>query len=179
MDFGPGGSNLGLLAARRGFDVTAVDLEQTCWPYMHSRLRFVQGDILKMSFPPQYFDLVINCSTVEHVGLSGRYGVKFPNPDGDLKAMSLIRSWLKPGGLMLLTIPVGRDSVFIPMHRVYGVERLPRLLNGYSVEKKEFWLKDREMGWVIAKEEDALAGVAAIDFYGLGCFLLRPKQGKA
>jgi hypothetical protein len=35
----------------------------------------------------RWFDTVINCSTVEHVGLPGRYGG--PSiPDGDLEACS-------------------------------------------------------------------------------------------
>src|SRR5215472_9658764 len=63
LDFGPGGSYLALIAAQRGFNVTAVDLAAVSWPYVHPRLRFVQGDILKLSLPEEHFDLVINCST--------------------------------------------------------------------------------------------------------------------
>ena len=48
LDFGPGMSPLGLIAAQRGFNVTAIDLEPVQWPYVHPRLRFVWGDILKL-----------------------------------------------------------------------------------------------------------------------------------
>ncbi len=75
LDFGHGGSHLGLIAAQRGFNVTAVDLEPARWFYQHPCLRFIQGDILRLPLPAGHFDLVINCSTVEHVGLVGRYGV--------------------------------------------------------------------------------------------------------
>ena len=121
LDFGPGGSHLALIAAQRGFHVTAVDLEPVQWPYVHPGLRFIRGDILKLPLPRGHFDLVINCSTVEHVGLAGRYGVTENRPNGDLEAMARLRELMKPGGVMLLTIPVGRDAVFAPLCRVYAV----------------------------------------------------------
>ncbi len=74
LDFGPGTSYLGLIAAQRSFEVTAIDLEPVQWYYCHKRLNYRKGDILKLDLPQKHFDLVINCSTIEHVGLAGRYG---------------------------------------------------------------------------------------------------------
>jgi len=184
LDFGTGGSHLALMAAQRDFNVTAVDLEPVQWPYVHPRLRFIQGDILKLPLPREHFDLVINCSTVEHVGLAGRYGVTEDRPNGDLEAMARLRELMKPGGIMLLTIPVGRDAVFAPLCRVYGRERLPLLLEGYIVEKEAFWVKDRENRWVQTDRETALDFEASAgswdplqNVYALGCFVLRkPEQ---
>ena len=180
LDFGPGGSFLGLIAAQRGFRVTAVDLEPMQRYYMHHGLRFIHGDILKLSLPTNRFDLVINCSTVEHVGLAGRYGVTENSPDGDLEAMARLRELMKPGGMMLLTIPVGQDAIFSPLCRVYGDQRLPRLLDGYTIEKEAFWIKDNQNRWVLAEKEAALnfktsAGSwnALRNVYALGCFILR------
>ena len=73
LDFGPGGSYLGLIAAHRGFRVQALDREILDWPYIHPNLAAVHGDILTLSLPKKRFSLVLNCSTVEHVGLAGRY----------------------------------------------------------------------------------------------------------
>ena len=177
LDFGPGGSYLGLIAARRGFNVTAVDLEAVKWCYIHHRLRFIQGDILKLPLPEGHFDLVLNCSTVEHVGLAGRYGVIHSRSDGDLEAMSRLRELMKPDSIMLLTIPVGRDAVFAPLHRVYGLERLPKLLNGYIVEREEYWVKNERNEWVLIDRQGALAREPQERLYGLGCFVLRrPKD---
>lgn len=180
LDFGPGGSYLGLIAAQRGFKVTAVDLEPVQWYYLHHELRFIHGDILKLSLPTNYFDLVINCSTVEHVGLAGRYGVTENSPDGDLKAMARLRELMKPGGVMLLVIPMGQDAIFPPMCRVYGAQRLPRLLEGYTIEKEAFWIKDNQNRWVLAERETALNFKASAgswnalrNVYALGCFVLR------
>lgn len=179
LDFGPGGSFLGLIAAQRGFKVTAVDLVPIQWDYVHPRLQFICGDILKLSLPTKHFDLVINCSTIEHVGLAGRYGVTQNNPDGDLEAIAHLREIMKPGGTMLLTIPVGRDAVFAPFHRVYGAQRLPRLLKGYTVEKEAFWVKDSQNRWMLTDRETALDFKASAgswnplrNYYALGCFVL-------
>lgn len=184
IDFGCGpGSSLGLIAACAGFETTAVDLSSVNWPYLHPNLQFRQGDILKLDFSDQSFDLIINCSTVEHVGLAGRYGVTKNRPDGDLEAMTRLRKLMKPGGVMLLTIPVGQDADFAPMCRVYGTQRLPQLLEGYKVEKEEFWVKDSDNRWMQCDRETALNFKASMGSWGplknvcaLGCFVLRAKE---
>lgn len=183
LDFGPGGSPLGLIAAQRGFKVTAVDIGPVQQPYDYPGLRFVRSDIMKLSLPADHFDMVINCSTVEHIGLSGRYGVSEEKSDGDLKAMAHLRNLLKCGGMMLLTVPIGQDAVFPPLHRVYGAERLPRLIEGYKVEKEAFWIKDKQNRWSLAEREAALKFRACSDswnplknIYALGCFVLRNSQ---
>ncbi len=81
---------------------------------------------------------------------------------------------------MLLTIPVGQDAVFPPLCRVYGERRLPLLLQNYSVEHEEFWVKDKENRWVPCNRDVALRFKASAgswdpgkNVYALGCFLLR------
>lgn len=181
LDFGNGGAALGFIAAERGFDVVAVDLEAVEWPYRHPRLDFVQGDILDpdVDLGQAAFDLVINCSTVEHVGLVGRYAVRKPRPDGDLETMARLRELMNPGATMLLTIPVGIDAVFQPMARVYGEGRLPLLLNGFDVLEESYWAKDQDNRWRPAQRADSLAAVAEAgssnpleNIYALGCFRL-------
>ena len=173
IDFGCGESPLGVVAAHAGFRVTAVDLGAVAWPYRHDRLAFLRGDILDLPLEEGRFDLVINCSAIEHVGIAGRYGVKESRADGDLAAMARLRSLLRPGGLMLLTIPVGSDAVFAPWHRVYGPDRLPRLLQGFTVESREFWLKDPGNRWAQSDQGTVLAAPSRERLYGLGCFALR------
>jgi hypothetical protein len=173
IDFGCGESPLGIVAAHAGFRVTAVDLGAVAWPYRHERLAFLQGDILELPLDEGRFDLVINCSAIEHVGIAGRYGVTEARSDGDLAAMGRLRALMKPGGLMLLTIPVGSDAVFAPWHRVYGPDRLPRLLQGFTVESREFWIKDPENRWAHSDEQTVLAASSRERLYGLGCFALR------
>jgi len=177
LDFGSGPSYMGLIAVRKGFNVTAIDLEHIKWFYKHPNLKFIQGDIFKLEFPSSYFDLIINCSTIEHVGLTGRYGVTEARPDGDIEAMKILKTILKPNGIMLLTIPVGKDKVFVPLHRVYGQERLPKLLEGWKVLKKEFWIKDDHNCWICVDESVALDKEPVEHCYGLGLFVLQKPIG--
>ncbi len=185
LDFGCGYAFLSAVAAERGLNVLAVDLEAQRWPWRHARVRFEQGDFLAMQFGEGTFDLVINCSAVEHVGLPGRYGVQNGETDGDLRVMERLRRILRPGGVMLLTIPAGRDAVHAPLHRVYGPARLPRLLEGFQVEREEYWVKDRQNCWVQHTRDVALSFEAVPDYrvpfhsiYALACFVLRtPADG--
>jgi SAM-dependent methyltransferase len=180
LDFGAGESPLGPLAALRGFRVTSVDLQEIWRPYRVPEIRFLRGDILKLPLPDASFDLVINCSTVEHVGLPGRYGVVEERPDGDLEAMARLWALLKPGGAMLLTVPVGLDAVFSPLTRVYGKARLPRLLDRYLLEREHYWVKDNENRWVPCDRTAALRFESSAgswdplrNVYALGAFVLR------
>ena len=175
LDFGPGNSHLWLIAARRGFEVVGVDLREPTWFYVEPRITFMRGDIRQLDLEPASFDLILNCSSVEHVGLAGRYGVSRSEPDGDLEIMQLLRRLVKPEGVMLLTIPVGWDSVFPPLHRVYGEERLERLFEAWTIEKEEYWGKDEENRWVSVCRSAAVERVPEPALYGLGCYTLRPR----
>jgi SAM-dependent methyltransferase len=171
LEFGCGSSYLSLIAIRKGFTATAVDLLPVHWHYKHPNLHFIQKDFFDLDIPQRSLDLVLNCSSIEHVGLT-RYGDRV-DTDGDLKAMGVLRDVMKPGAIMLLTIPVGRDSVFPPFHRIYGRERLPRLLEGFTVEYCEYWTKNEENKWEEVDREIALNYVAQPHVYGLGCFVLQ------
>jgi len=176
LDFGCGESYLGLIAAQAGYKVISLDLQPIKWPYCHPNLQFQQEDILDVDFPEGSFDLIINCSSIEHIGLAGRYGQRENYLDGDLEVMTKMRRLLKTTGRMLLTIPIGKDAVFPQLHRVYGKERIQKLLKDYTVEKKEFWIKNNKNKWVLSEESVALEKVPREDFYCLGCFILRPKS---
>jgi SAM-dependent methyltransferase len=180
LDFGCGPSNLSFLAARRGFRVLALDLELQNVYWSHNAVRFLQADLFGADLQANSLDLVINCSAIEHVGLVGRYGVSQTRPDGDLEAMQRLLPLMKPDGMMLLTIPCGQDATFIPVHRVYGKQRLPQLLQGYAVQKEEFWTKDSMNRWGTADRDSALLFRPTADLadpvsssYALGCFVLR------
>lgn len=182
LDFGCSGSYMGLYAAMKGYEVTGIDLNSEGMPWIHKNFKYIEGDFLQTDFDINTFDLIINCSAVEHVGLSGRYGVNESADSGDIDAMNKMLKVLKPGGMMLLTIPVGKDSVFPPYCRVYGEKRLPKLLDGYRITEEIFYTKKEELGnkWIITSKEDALASTPYMrsvnpgkNFCSLGCFALK------
>jgi SAM-dependent methyltransferase len=176
LDFGPGESPLSLCAAQRGHDVVALDRMPLTFLYMHERITFLHADILDHSLEGRRFDQIINCSSVEHVGLGGRYGSP-DRPEGDLEAMTVMHSLLAPEGRMILTIPVGRDMVCAPHHRIYGEDRLPRLLGPYTPIEEQYWRKDLAHGWSQTSRSTALATEGSESFYSLGLFVLAPGTG--
>ncbi|MBN1438950.1 MAG: class I SAM-dependent methyltransferase [Anaerolineales bacterium] len=185
FDFGSGESNLALEAALRGYRVTSVDLTPPVRRYVrHPRVEYLQADLLTMRLPKGGFDLVINCSTVEHVGLAGRYSVAEERPDGDLEAMRILHRAMKSGATMLLTIPVGMDEVFKPLTRVYGKKRLPRLTEGFGILRQDFWWKKGSNLWAPCSRAEALGFQASAgswnyleNIYALGCLVLK-KTGR-
>lgn len=76
------------------------------------------------------FDVAWSISSFEHDGL-GMYGDSM-DPEGDLKAMRKMKRIVKPGGLMFLSLPVGKDKVIFNNARVYGRLRLPLLMEGWE-----------------------------------------------
>jgi hypothetical protein len=50
----------------------------------------------------------------------GRYGDPL-DPRGDLRSMAtLLQRHMRPGGLLFLAVPTGRDRLVFNLHRVYG-----------------------------------------------------------
>jgi SAM-dependent methyltransferase len=180
IEFGCEQAYMSLLAAQRGFRVVANDLQNQAFTWKHPNVEFLLGDILRLPLPTNHFDLAINCSSVEHVGVAGRYGIEVDQDEGDIDVMNRLAQILKPGGLLLMTAPCGKDSVLKPWCRVYGSNRLPRLFATFSVTKQEYWIKNQTNQWERCAAEKALSFEPHNDAsdghacaYALGCFVLR------
>jgi hypothetical protein len=180
LDFGASFGSLSIVAAQRGFHVLALDLDEERFPWRHPNVEFLRADLLKVELPPAKFDFILNCSSVEHVGLQGRYGVATAETDGDLEAMKRFHALLRSDGRMLLTIPCGADASIAPWHRVYGAQRLPKLLRGFEIVEEEFWVKQGDNRWHLCDRDTALSlrptghpTDPTLCSYALGCFVLR------
>ncbi len=164
----------------------ALGLDDDRFPWRHPNVNFLRGDVLKLELPSRNFDFILNCSSVEHVGLHARYGVATEETDGDLEAMKRFRELLKPTGKMLMTIPCGKDAAMASRHRVYGEDRLPKLLKGFEVVEEEFWAKRADNRWYPANRAAALSFPATghrtdptLCLYALGCFILKTTASAA
>ena len=171
LDFGADIGILSLAAAQRGHEVVALDRLPPALNYVHERVTALQADILDRPLADRCFDQILNCSSVEHVGLAGRYG-SHERPDGDLEAMEILGGLLAPSGRMLLTVPVGQDLICAPLHRIYGPQRLPRLLEGYAVQEEQYWTKGA--AWKRSDRATALETRGSRSFYAIGLFVLQP-----
>lgn len=170
LDFGADTGLLSLAAAQRGHDVLAFDRLDVPYRVHHPRVTKMVADILDRPLGDREFDQIVNCSSVEHVGLAGRYG-SFDRAEGDIEAMGIMADHLRPGGRHILTIPVGRDQICAPQHRIYGSGRLPRLLERYEIAEEQYWQRAID-GWRQTDRETALDVEGSASFYALGLFVL-------
>ncbi len=124
----------------------AIGVDTAPLNYALPGLTFYHADFMAVDFGSAQFDAIVLCSVVEHIGLAGRYAQR-DQPDGDLQAMRKVATLLKSDGVLILTIPVGRDIIFSPWHRIYGVDRLKQLLQGYSIRREQYLIKKPNGVW--------------------------------
>ena len=171
LDFGSGNGMLALAASFGGNEVVAVDLEEEQYLFRGHQIEYRRGDFNKMDLGAGTFDQVINCSSIEHVGLTGRYGSP-DQPDGDIVAMRKLAELLKPGGTMVLSIPVGLEGVYPPWHRVYGADREAQLLAPFRVTAESYWAKLESEKYEPVARETAFAQAGSATYYALGLYVL-------
>jgi len=169
LDIGCVESVLTGIAARLGHTVTAVDLRDI--EYEMPGVTFYKKNIIESDFKEASFDVIMNCSVIEHVGLPDRYG-STDFQDGDFTAMEKMSRMLSKDGKMILTIPVGIDGEFLPFHRIYGEKRLPLLLAHYNISAEEYWHKAQDERWVLCDKQTALNTQGSSEVYALGLFVL-------
>lgn len=103
-----------------GIDIRPCDLE----------IEFYQRDITERPIIQNFFDVVTAISTIEHVGLSGRYGAKEDNK-GDCKAINNIYKMLKTGGILLMTVPCQEEYKKERFQRIYDDLRVKDMLKKF------------------------------------------------
>lgn len=130
------GSNLILLAALSAF-VDVVGLDSREIQYKQPGLSFRKMDARRLPFGDGAIEFLMSLCVVEHIGL-GRYGDTL-DPDGDRKFVAEARRCLRPGGLLVLSVPVGeRTGVAFNAHRIYALSDLGSLTSGFAVEREGF-----------------------------------------
>lgn len=146
LDVGSRYSQIPLELASLGHSVYALDIEQ--YAFKHKNLTYVKEDIRETTFPDSFFDVVTIISTLEHVGMGETSYNDKKERNGDVTAMNEIARILKPGGIVLLTVPFGKAK-FLPFLRVYDRARIKLITKYFSVAKEIFMLNDNE-NWEIS-----------------------------
>jgi hypothetical protein len=175
LEIGSGKSPIIPAMLALGYNVTAVDLSMDI-SSIFGGVKFHYGDFVEIE-RSAIFDVIVLCSVVEHIGISGRYNSQ-EDPEGDLKAMRKASSMLDENGLLFLTIPVGKDVVHRPWHRVYGRTRLQLLLEEFEIVQSRFLVKSPWGPWQVAAEKEALSFGPDIQRYALGQFVLRKEKNQ-
>jgi len=126
LDVGCTGSMFPLLLKALDYDVMGVDIRK----YPMKEFPFHKYDICGSQLPNSYFNIVTAISTIEHIGLTGRYGVK---GGSDVRAMEEIHRILKPNGKLVMTVPYGEYRI-TKNHKIYDAVNLHCILHGFTYD---------------------------------------------
>ena len=134
-----------------GWEVYGIDMRQ--FKFTFPNFHFILGDVTKTDFPDNFFDAVSAVSTLEHIGLRGRYGITNYDPEGDAKALREIKRILRRGGRLLVTLPFGEGKRQATLNRVYNRDNLKELFSGWEIKDKIFYSQDSRGFWIPVVEE--------------------------
>ena len=160
------GNMVPLILVSLGWEVYGIDIRE--FRFEHPSFHFTHGDIRNTSFADDFFDYVCAVSTLEHIGVRGRYSVikEEPEPEGDIKAVSEIARIVRPGGTFLITIPYGKRQLVKPLQRVYDESSLQKLFPQWEIREETYCiLKDGyyvTTSKEIAEQQDYLKGERAL-----------------
>jgi SAM-dependent methyltransferase len=111
-----------------GHRVTVVDPRG--YGFWHPNLEIIEGLAEDLPAEATAFDAVLVISSIEHFG-TGAYG-QGTAERADLRAAHDLRGRLRPGGTMVLTVPLGPPSVD-DFQRVYDPDGVRELLEGLDI----------------------------------------------
>ena len=174
LDVGSAFTTLPSVLAAMGHAVTCLDLRE--WKMSWPGVQTVKGDLLQLDAPLPFgvFDYITCVSTIEHLGLSDRYGGR-ESVDGDFEGMCALRDHLKSNGRMLLTVPVGKPAVVYPAHRVYDSSRFSRLISEFHLLDERYFRRESTTFYLCSREEAYLTepiDAKKLSSYSIICCLL-------
>ena len=114
-----------------GWLVWGIDTRD--YRYEHCNFEFIKGDIRGLAGFQDFFDVVTAVSTIEHIGIRGRYGVKDRDKSGDIKAIDQAHRILKSGGKLLLTLPTGEKTSITNLEKIYAPQDVRTLLSAWDI----------------------------------------------
>ncbi len=144
LEIGHVASTTSLELASLGFKVTAIDLRG--YSFSHPNLESIQGDFLKHDFNKR-FDCIFSLSTIEHFGMSKRYGGEdVPDNKLDEEAFKKISELLRSGGHAVVSFPYAKAWVPDIWFRVYTRKDLEFKLSKYfKINESRFYHRDNNV----------------------------------
>jgi len=123
------------------------------------------ADLMRLPFGDESVPSLSCMHVLEHVGL-GRYGDPL-DPEGDLRAARELTRVLRPGGTLLIVVPVGRPRIVYNSHRIYSNAAVLDAFRGLEV--REFSLV-QDAGAPELFVRGASMEPADRQLYGCGCY---------
>ena len=143
LDIGATESTVSLSLASLGHDVYAADLRP--YPFQHPKVRSLVGPLEDWEGPERPLDAVFCISAIEHFGI-GHYGSDAGTSDLDRVVLERIRSFMRPGGELVLTAPYG-DWEVTDVQRVYDGPHLDARLAGWTVPARAVCVQTAHDRW--------------------------------
>ncbi|MEA2230210.1 MAG: hypothetical protein QOD83_26 [Solirubrobacteraceae bacterium] len=159
LDVGGSESTVGLSLATLGHEVTIVD--PRAHPLRHPNLRHEGCRLDELPDPGEAFDAAVALSAVEHFGLE-HYGLDTIDERLDLKALECLRELVKPGGLLVLTVPFAAQASVDGFQRVYDEDGLAELVRGWEVQQSLRVGRIDRLTWKLGAPSRERHGVALI-----------------
>lgn len=148
-----------LWAHKKGAKCFGIDISRKVLSAVKKEAKYVSskyGDIRKIPYPKNSFDLIVSIGTVEH----------FPD---SLKALKEMKRVLKPSGVAMISVPVKYDLwgrfLFIGLLQKLGFYHY-----GYEIQYKRGEFKDllKKAGFKVLDEEGYLifpSPLRALDYF--------------
>lgn len=157
LDVGGSESTVALSLAALGHEVTVVDPRG--YRLEHPRLTALAAPLEELPEDTEPFDVAIALSAIEHFGLehyeTGAQALHRASDAGraDVAALAHIGRALRPGGTLVLTVPIGGPSVD-SFQRVYDLAGVRELLAGWTVQDLVTVRQADRLTWVRADPVD-------------------------
>ena len=135
-------------------------------------ITFLQDDLMDPKLGLiDYCDSLSCLHALEHFGL-GRYGDPI-DADGYIKGFSALTAMLKKGGILYLSVPIGRDRIEFNGQRVFSIRRVHELYTeGFELINFSFINDDGDLVENVKDFRNGLETNYNLN-YGCGIFELR------
>ena len=142
--------------ASLGWEVYGIDLREFKFKFKWPNFHLICEDITKTtSFSNDFFDHVCAVSTLENIGMGGRYGVNKDDPQADVKTVNEVGRILKKDGTFLVTVSYGKRSITRHMHRIYDRVGLHELFQNWKIRDEIYYVRSKEGYWENVPEKVA------------------------
>ncbi|MCK4821084.1 methyltransferase domain-containing protein, partial [bacterium] len=122
---------------------------------------YLFDDLRSIPIRESFYDMIMCLSTLEHVGCDNESFTndnlyKENNPNDFVLVMQEFRRVLKPGGILLLTVPYGTNKHFLTFQQ-FDMKMLQRAIDAFGKTKRVTgnFYKYSDKGWNISDEENS------------------------